>query len=276
MRHAEIPAGHADQASGLRRLLAPHPARLFALTGSDPDHLAVLADALAGALQRAWGRVLLLDLSNGALAAAAGRPGRYELMHVMDRCKSVKQVLFDAPSGAQVLPAARAVRALAGEPDGAARFAGLLSGAALAPQMTLALVPPEQLAALAGLAGVPQVLLALTRGSARELTDAYSVLKRVRALGAIAYVVVEGLRADAAEATLARLRETAQMFLGGAPNVLGRLAGRADAARPAHAQRSQGARPLDVDALAHAMLAWPLPQPVRSLRRVAARTFATA
>lgn len=268
MRHAE-PA-HADQASGLRRLLAPRRPRLVALTGSAPAPLAALADALAGALERTWGRVLLLDLSRGTLAAAAGRAGRYELMHVIDHCRSLEQVFFEAPSGVRVLPAARGARALAAEPDGAARFAGIVAHRDLSPQLTLALVPPDQLGVLAGLAGAPHVLLALTQGTARELTDAYGVLKRVRALGGTVHVVVDGLPAAASDASLARLHDTARTFLGHTPAILGRLAGTA----PVDGARAGGR--LDHDALAHAVLAWPIPEPARAAQRIAVPAFAHA
>lgn len=241
-----------DQASGLRRLLAPRAARLLALTGTDLPRLAAFADAFAGALDRAFGPVLLLDLSCGGLAAVAGRPGRYELMHVMDRCRTLAQVMFDAPCGVPVLPAGRGVRALAAERGGAARFAALVAGTGAAPRMLLALTPPELLPALAGLAGAPQVLLALTRGSPRELTDAYAALKRVHALGGVTRVVAEGLPEDAARVALGRLRETAQAFLGSAPASLGAFA----LAR----EGTRARRGLDHDGLARAALAWPLPE----------------
>jgi flagellar biosynthesis protein FlhG len=106
-------AGAADQAAGLRRMLAPRALRVLPVTGaaSDLDQARITAQ-LAMQLAGSGRQVIVVDQSCGAAAAHWGLRARYELSHVLCGDRTWNQVLLEAPGGVVVLPAARGLARL--------------------------------------------------------------------------------------------------------------------------------------------------------------------
>jgi len=233
-----------DQAAGLRRLFIPARTRVVALTGADVDRAAACALELARACGEEGSNSLLVDLSRGALARAAGMQVRYELMHVIDAHRRLEDVVYVEPRGTPVLPAARGARHLSKSADGAERFAAAIERVGNGPRIAVVLVPATEIETFAKLVGSPgPALMLFGARSDEDLTEAYAILKRVYARrNPPPHVVLDGAPA---EAVWPRLQETARAFLGAAPGFIGRLS--ADSPRTA-----------SVAALARAVLAMPL------------------
>ncbi|MFN7085436.1 MAG: AAA family ATPase [Burkholderiales bacterium] len=106
-----------DQADGLRRLLARNSLRIItvasATAGVGKTSCVV---NLAVALVKAGRNVLILDESAGRsnVSGVLGINARYDLLDVINRDKTLEQVLVAGPEGICVLPAARGVARLAG------------------------------------------------------------------------------------------------------------------------------------------------------------------
>ena len=247
--------GEGDQAAGLRRLLSARDVRLLALSGADPEQFAPLALELALAFERDGSRVLLVDLTRGALARYAGCTLRYELMHVIDTHRRLDQVVLCGPRDIPLLPAARGVRALARSWSGRARFAEFVECAGDAPQRVIAVAPAEQLDALAQLADYDTLLLVGPNDGA-DLTRCYMALKRAHAAHPAPPQLIYAEQFDAGAALSAheRLSETARSFLGREPELVGKLC-----SRPAQAAQ-RGLPALSVDSLARAIHRWPPPR----------------
>jgi len=267
----------ADQAAGLRRLIAARDAGVLAISGADARSYAPLALELAAACERDGRRVLLLDLTRGALARELGRTMRYELMHVIDAHRRLDEVVLAGPGEVPLLPAARGVRALAQAWRGRSRFADFVERAGGTPQLVLAVTPAEELETLALLAAFA-TLVVIGPESSADLKPCYAALKRAHATGAehaagTAHAVAPrlvyagGLAADAARHAHARLIQTSRAFLGGEPDLVGRLVSPGTVAPGALAARRVAAAAgdlpcLGVAQLARAVASWPLPQMV--------------
>ncbi|MGB3938159.1 MAG: hypothetical protein WBL29_20890 [Burkholderiales bacterium] len=247
--------GAPDQAAGLRRLIASRDPGMLAVTGADLASYAPLALELAAASERAGRRVLLLDLTRGALAGRLDRAVRYELMHVIDAHKRLEEVVIAGPRDIPWLPAVRGVRALANAWRGARRFADFVERAGGAPQLVLAVAPAEELEMLAQVAAFATLLVIGQEGGG-DLRACYAALKRAHAVRAVAPRVIYagGLDAEAARRAHARLIQTSRAFLGGEPELVGRLWARPGAAA------SREFPSLTLEQLSRAVARWPLPQ----------------
>jgi hypothetical protein len=244
-----------DQAAGLRRLVAARATGMLALTGAEPAGFAPLALELASDLGGRGHRVLLLDLTRATLARRLGWPTRYELMHVVDSCKRLEDVLVPGPSEIPLLPAVRGVRALAGAWRGRARFADFIDRAGASPQLVIAVVPTEELRALAQLAAF-ETLVIVNREGGAYLKASYAALKRAHAAhGAVPRLVYrDGLGAAAARRAHDRLIETSRTFLGGEPVLVGRLGAASAPSGPGDIP------PLTLAELSNEILHWTLPR----------------
>jgi hypothetical protein len=269
------PENAADQAAGLRRLIASRDSCMLALSGAEAASYLPLALDLAASSERDGRRVLLLDLTRGALARQLGRTMRYELMHVIDAHKRLDEVVVPGPREVPLLPAARGVRALANSWRGRSRFADFVERAGGAPQLVLAVAPAEELEMLAQIAAFATLLVVGPEGGA-DLKPCYAALKRAYSARAAApRLIYAGLDADAARRAHARLIELARAFLGGEPELVGRLV--VNGAREPQAHAAQRGFPcLSVDQLARAVVRWQLPAMAaatasRSASRIAAR-----
>ena len=103
-----------DQASGLRRLFGRRQSRIVTFAaGSAGVGKSVLVANLAASLARQGKEVLVLDENTrSSIAAYFGVLARHDLHQVINREKSLSDVLVSAAPGIRVLPAARAVKKL--------------------------------------------------------------------------------------------------------------------------------------------------------------------
>lgn len=103
-----------DQAAGLRRLFGREQSRIVTFTaGSAGVGKSISVANLASALARQGKEVLVLDENtNGNVASLYGALVRYDLLQVINREKSLADVLLTVAPGVRVLPAARAVKKL--------------------------------------------------------------------------------------------------------------------------------------------------------------------
>jgi flagellar biosynthesis protein FlhG len=116
-----------DQAMGLRRLVAPRPVRVVAVTGGKggvgKTNVSVnLAIALAE-LER---RVMLLDADLGLanVDVVLGLHPPYDLSHVIRGERELQEVVMQGPGGIQVIPGASGVKQMAALSE--AEHAGLI------------------------------------------------------------------------------------------------------------------------------------------------------
>jgi flagellar biosynthesis protein FlhG len=262
MRASDAVAATADQAAGLRRILAARDAGVLAISGAVARSYVPLALERAAGCARDGRRVLLLDLTRGALAQQLGHAMRYELMHVIDAHKRLDQVVVAGPHDVPILPAARGVRALANAWRGRSRFAEFIERAGGAPQLVLAVTPAEELAALAALTAFATLVVVGPEGDA-DLKLCYAALKRAQAANASTaaprLLYAGGITEDAARRTHAPMVRTARAFLGGEPDLVGRLDA-ADARLDPEEPPEPGFPCLDIAQLSRAVAAWPLPR----------------
>lgn len=104
-----------DQAAGLRRLFGQEQSRIVTFAaGNVGVGKSILVANLAAALARKGKEVLVLDENtDDNVASLFGVVAPYDLYHVINREKSLAEVLLPVASGVRILPAARAVRKLA-------------------------------------------------------------------------------------------------------------------------------------------------------------------
>lgn len=103
-----------DQAAGLRRLFGREQSRIVTFAaGSAGVGKSISVANLAAALARQGKEVLVLDENTeGNVASLYGAEIRYDLHHVINREKSLAEVLLTVAPGVRILPAARAVKKL--------------------------------------------------------------------------------------------------------------------------------------------------------------------
>jgi flagellar biosynthesis protein FlhG len=103
-----------DQAAGLRRLFGREQSRIVTFSsGSAGVGKSISVANLASALARQGKEVLVLDENAGGnVASLFGATARYDLHHVVNREKSLADVILSVAPGVRVLPAARAVKKL--------------------------------------------------------------------------------------------------------------------------------------------------------------------
>jgi flagellar biosynthesis protein FlhG len=105
---------HGDQASGLRRLFGREQSRIVTFAaGSVGVGKSILVTNLAVSLARQGKEVLVLDEnSKNNIASCFGALARHDLNQVINRERSLSDVLITVAPGVRVLPAARAVKKL--------------------------------------------------------------------------------------------------------------------------------------------------------------------
>lgn len=105
-----------DQAAGLRRLFGREQLRVVSfVAGCEGVGKSVAVANLATSLARQGKEVLILDENHGTdnQAGLFGVPARYDLLHAVNRERSLEEVLLPAQPGVRLLPAAQAVKKLA-------------------------------------------------------------------------------------------------------------------------------------------------------------------
>jgi flagellar biosynthesis protein FlhG len=206
--------GINDQASGLRRLLAPRGLRILPVSGaaSDQDQARVVAQ-LAAWLGSTGRHVILVDQSCGAVSNYFGLRARYELSHVLCGDRAWDQVLLEGPQGVAVLPAARGLARLETERARRDLFSQLYALPMRPDVVLLNLSAAAQGSALADPLGD---WLFVASAGAGGLMPAYGEIKRLVTLvrPQCVQVLVDGAH-DAADAHIAfgNLAATARRFL---------------------------------------------------------------
>ncbi len=105
---------HGDQAAGLRRLFGREQSRIVTFAaGSVGVGKSVLVANLAASLARQGKEVLVLDENTkNNVASLFGGLARHDLNQVINREKTLSEVLLTVAPGVRVLPAAKAVKKL--------------------------------------------------------------------------------------------------------------------------------------------------------------------
>ncbi len=171
-----------DQAAGLRRLFGREQSRIVTFTaGSVGVGKSISVANLAAALARQGKEVLVLDENTGAnIASLYGVVARYDLHHVINREKSLADVLLTVAPGVRVLPAARAVKKL-GKLDAIQQQTLLDSISAMERPADVILVDTSMDHPLGfsplGLAAHDTVVVISATGT--SITEAYALIKKV-------------------------------------------------------------------------------------------------
>lgn len=176
-----MPEIMADQAEGLRRLLAEDFVRIVTLTSGKrgAGKTSVLIN-LAVALARRGKQVMILDEHQGqhSVVGMLGLTPYYSLAHVLRREHTLEQVMLSGPEGIGVVPSGKSVQALAN--ISAADLEWLAASfSQLAHPVDVVLVD-----AIAGVAGnvlplslAAQELVVVVDPQASSVTQAYALIK---------------------------------------------------------------------------------------------------
>ncbi len=176
-----MPEIMADQAEGLRRLLAEDFVRIVTLTSGKrgAGKTSVLIN-LAVALARRGKQVMILDEHQGqhSVVGMLGLTPYYSLAHVLRREHTLEQVMLSGPEGIGVVPSGKSVQALAN--ISAADLEWLVTSfSQLAHPVDVVLVD-----AIAGVAGnvlplslAAQELVVVVDPQASSMTQAYALIK---------------------------------------------------------------------------------------------------
>ena len=261
-----------DQAAGLRRLFAR--GRLHVVTfaaGSPGVGKSLLIANLAACLARQDKTVLVFDENAGGrtVASCFGARARYDLAQLIDREKSLGDVLLPVAPGIRVLPAAGAVGRL-GKLDEAERDALIASLCALDEAPDVILVDASQDHPLGfspfGLAAHDTVIVMSPMPA--SITDAYALMKKV-SLGYARRnyrVLVNGARNDregrAVFGNIARVthaRRFAQLEFAGAIPLDEHVPQAAALRQPVAALYPQSPAATAYQALSADLIAWRLP-----------------
>jgi flagellar biosynthesis protein FlhG len=177
-----VPEVRGDQAAGLRRLLGRPSLRIVTFAaGSIGVGKSVAVANLAASLARQGKEVLVVDENTeDGIAAYYGALARHDLQQVIDREKSLSEVILSVAPGVRVLPVARVVRHLARLSDAEQRILlGCLTE--IGPPADVLLVDtsldhPLGFSPL-GLAAQETVIVVSPSGAA--ITEAYALIKKV-------------------------------------------------------------------------------------------------
>jgi flagellar biosynthesis protein FlhG len=172
----------ADQAAGLRRLLARSSSRVVTVVGArDGLGATTIVVNLAAVLGHAGKDVLVLDenLSQDNVANTLALKARYDLLNVVRGDKTWQDVTLNGPQGTRILPVARAMQNL-DRLDDAQRELLLESLGAAAKDVDVVLVDAarEGHSVCASLSGDEPLLLVLN-ATASGITESYSLLKQM-------------------------------------------------------------------------------------------------
>ena len=173
----------ADQADGLRRLLARTSAKVVTVVGarSGIGSTSVVVN-LAAAWASAGKDVLILDehLSPNNVANTWALKPRYDLLNVIRGDKSLHEVILRTGEGIQILPVARAMQAIPllheNERD---KLLALLSQASAGSDVVLVdAAAKEGHSVCASLSGDESLMLVLN-GTPSGITESYAMLKKM-------------------------------------------------------------------------------------------------
>lgn len=180
---------YADQAEGLRRLLASQGPRVVTLVAGrgGVGRTTVVAN-LALALAALGRRVLAVDgdAAAGNLNDLLRLKARFELAHVLAGDRTLGQVLVRGPGGIDMLPAARGLAQLAGSGGRGGRWLlERLAALGAAPDFVLVDPGAGHGEVLLPADSPAQELLLAVSPDPRSITDGYGLLKRLAWRGAL-------------------------------------------------------------------------------------------
>lgn len=171
-----------DQASGLRRLFGRKATRVVAfVAGGAGVGKSVLVANLAASLARQGREVLVIDENTRRnVASCFGVLARHDLWQVINREKSLAEVMLAAAPGVRILPAASAVGEL-GKLDQAqqASLLEILSGIERVPDVILVDASADHPLGFSPLGLAAHDAVVVMSGSGPSITDAYALVKKV-------------------------------------------------------------------------------------------------
>lgn len=154
-----MPSPRPDQAAGLRRVLAPRRLRVLPVAaGCRGMGKTTLALGLARAAAQAGLRTVLLDAAGDA-AAALSLTWRWELLHLLEGEREYGEVALEGPGGIRIVPAARGVAALRGEPDAGTHLFEAFTRLSTRPDLVVFNTPVREAAPCALVPGEADLLL---------------------------------------------------------------------------------------------------------------------
>ncbi len=172
-----------DQAEGLRRLLVQASARVVTVAGARAGLGATsLVVNLASALAQAGKDVLVLDecLSHDNVANMLALKPRYDLLNVVRRDKSLREIMLHTQQGVRVLPVARAIQALPqlSSPE-RERLLECLTEASRGIDVVLVDVVATEERYISASLAPDQPLLVVLNATASAITESYALIKRM-------------------------------------------------------------------------------------------------
>lgn len=170
-----------DQATGLRRLVAPRPVRVVAVTGGKGGvGKTNVSVNLAVALAELERRVMLLDADLGLanVDVVLGLHPPFDLSHVIRGERELQEIVMQGPGGIQVIPGASGVKQMAALSE--AEHAGLIQAFSdLGADLDTMVVDTA--------AGISDTVISFARAAHEvlivvcdepaSLTDAYAIIK---------------------------------------------------------------------------------------------------
>lgn len=170
-----------DQAAGLRRLLARNPVRVVSVA-SGRKGVGKTGDVLnlAVALAKRGRNVMLLDENPAGsnLSRLLGLSPKYDLLQVMQREKSLEEVVLRGPEGIGVVPSSQGVKALANlDEDGSEWLLQAFSQFSETPDVILVDALPGLEADGLSLSLAAQEIIVVLSGQATSITDGYALIK---------------------------------------------------------------------------------------------------
>jgi flagellar biosynthesis protein FlhG len=170
-----------DQATGLRRLVAPRPVRVIAVTGGKGGvGKTNISVNLAIALADAGRQVMLLDADLGLanVDVLLGLHPVHDLSHVIRGERELSEIVMEGPAGLRIVPGASGVKEMAAL--SAAEHAGLIHAFSdLGADLDALIVDTA--------AGISDAVISFTRAAHEilvvvcdepaSLTDAYAIIK---------------------------------------------------------------------------------------------------
>ncbi len=170
-----------DQATGLRRMVAPEPVRVIAVTGGKGGVGKTNVSVNLGiGLAELGRRVMLLDADLGLanVDVLLGLHARRNLSHVMSGECSLEEVLVDGPKGMRVVPGASGLQRMAEMSQ--AEHAGLIHAfSEVANDVDVLLIDTA--------AGISDLVVSFSRAAQEQIvvvcdepasiTDAYAIIK---------------------------------------------------------------------------------------------------
>ena len=171
-----------DQASGLRRLFGQEATRTAAfVAGGSGVGKSSLVASIALAIARQGKEVLVIDENTKKnVAASFGALARHDLYQVIQREKSLAEVLLTVAPGVRVLPAAQAVRDLAKlTPAQQQALLSSFTGMERAADVILVDASLDHPLGFSPLGLAAHETVIVLAASSASITDAYALIKKV-------------------------------------------------------------------------------------------------